>query len=130
MLVFVMDTVNIICAAGTKCWIITELNLYLNIRLLARIVCASERSCVRQFDHVFRWFPLVLEQILSCYPQFTSCSTLFMQSFQKWSELHYNANLQTQNSSQLLSFIPLLHTSIRTFLMQLPSSLSTAFPCF
>ena len=47
MLVFVMETVNIICAAGTECWIITELYLYLNVRSLARIRCASERSRVR-----------------------------------------------------------------------------------
>jgi hypothetical protein len=47
MMVFVMETVNIICAAETECWIITELNLYLNVTPLARIRCASERSRVR-----------------------------------------------------------------------------------
>ena len=47
MLVFVMETVNIICAAGTECWIIAELNLYLNVISLSRIRRASERSRVR-----------------------------------------------------------------------------------
>jgi hypothetical protein len=47
MLVFFMETVNIICAAGTECCIITELYLYLKVTLLARIRSASERSRVQ-----------------------------------------------------------------------------------
>ena len=47
MLVFVMETANISCAAGTEWWIITELNVYFNVRPLARIRCVSEISCAR-----------------------------------------------------------------------------------
>ena len=83
-----------------------------------------------QLDHVSRWFPLVLELILSWYPKFTLCSMLFIQPFQKWSQFQYNATLQTQNSAQLLSFFPLVHTSNSTLIIQLPSLLCTAFPCF
>ena len=58
MLVFVMETVNIVCAAVTECWIVTELYLYLNVTPLARIRCVPRKiPCAANSITFFCGFP-------------------------------------------------------------------------
>jgi hypothetical protein len=74
-----MGIVNICSAVGNECACITELNLFCTPDCWLEFSVHPRVSETNQIDHVFQWFPSVLEQLLSWYPERKLCCLLLLQ---------------------------------------------------